>query len=320
MPNGDLISAVVQSSATILAVVAGLITSSVLSISARRETAEETVDQVKQRLEMLKRQQKKFEFEIETTAIDHYLFGEIEKVLEYGIPLPAADQVQAELGYQGYSSEAFSERWSRLSRRAKDVADWIQSHIGDGDFRKYYDVDDWMEGRSIPDPQTDGFMFHYVYQFLRGEYLKTLPSQPMRPNSFGSPFLDASLLVSPEVRNIQRENERERDRAHQTEVHAIQEAVRDIGIEIDRTTTELDIAQTQLQQLSGSPQHLTFGYWVMVGLAVGGVAIPLALMMDDWSEWKGSISFGIFLICLTVLAWYMAVLIFPERMKPWYPR
>jgi len=157
-------------------------------------------------------------------------------------------------------------------------------------------------------------MIREVFDKLYSDYLDSLPPRP-DPHPAYDPLRYMPISIPREVSDVSRQCELARDNANQEEVRSLQNAERSVGVDVLRTEAELELARDQLQQVSHSPRHLSLGYWIMVGLAVIGVCIPLGLMVDDWGDWRGTTAFGLFIFALLALAWYMAILIFPTRME-----
>lgn len=292
--NASVLSIIAQSAATIVAVVAGFITAVILNLSSKRESVKDEIENERAAIQRLDDDRE----ENTAEAFSKRIIVELEEKTEaiwYMVSPEDPQWARTNLRMSRYSEDRFATVWDQYYRHFQDEREWLESHIAQEslDIEEYrLDFNEWAEGVLINPTGHDeallSKMFHLAYiQWARANDRDSIP------------FNHGAIAVTLDF----------------SEAETLEEAARLLGQQSAMGQVRLGLLNDQKRLLSKSPAHLALGYWLMIGLTVAGVCVPMFLMVDDWCDRRIWTAFSLFGAGIVSLFAFMAKLIFPEWMK-----
>ncbi len=317
--NPELMSVTVQAAATIVAVVAGFITGVVLNLSSKREGLTDQISTERERLDLVSEQEEELRAEATYKRVAHWLDSDTEEILKMNRSDPGWAWRHLRMGH--IDEESFAVAWKKYVAHLESELQWLNEHIDrvgfyDADPEQAFDrfgFDYWAEHHARVDPTgRDEHLLSKLFQLRRLQVLEA-ESGKVRRTIMASSFSQFQLHVPAETTTARQQEEHRADDINRRQVEALLDRAESAEAEMETITLRLKQLGEQLAITGRPPAHLALGFWLMVGLAISGITIPMVLInfydhsLVDWA------TLGLFNLGLTCLFAYMAVLIFPDR-------
>ena len=307
-----LLSAVMQSTAALVAIVGGLVVSRLLSLAAERSTLERQIAMLNGRMDQASREAERLRSEMvagdAAKAIDDWL----DVLLKSGNPDLPNEELLEVRNPGGWLVEDYEPHITALKREFRSVVEVITRLHNEGRFNDLDDADlptDCDDLRKFgvdtpSEPENKDIWDPVIAEWRSGEIAERRQRRPKGPfgGVFDMPYYDLSGITLPDdVRRsaaLHRRNEDEREYL--------------AGVaEAEALGSEIEVLRASLVDAT-DPRRLWQGFAILVAFALLGIVYPMALMalgdegIATQSRWLVVAAFS---IGLAGLFWYIAVFV-----------
>lgn len=271
-PN-SLYGTIVQASATIVAIVAGLVTATLLQLSADRATLRARMEELDHELSTLRKQSAEAELEPHRVRTDWLFASPSFDVVQLARSGASAGEVRDRLHAEDVDMAVFTEAWQLLVSEVNEAFETIETAVETFGAREDKDFDAWVKDHSIQLGITD----EWVAQFAFWQICERL--YPPKPKPKG-------WLIDPQIRNFPiesmvSESERQIRTLNRNRQEEQLEALRGVASELARRVETAEANRELLRKRIQDfryPPHLRKGFAILGIFSVTGILVPLALM------------------------------------------
>jgi hypothetical protein len=317
-PNA-LYAAVIQASATIVAIVGGFVTATVVNIVTERQSIQAQVADLERTHEDAQQEQRAAEEARDRRRAQFLLWAGEEQIVGWGRPLPSAESARERLKANEVPVPLFRDEWERFTRdveQAIAAIDAYGDHWQDPSDARILSLGTWLQEQATDLSARGGRIASLTYEAMNEaaekraaetrDFMHTLPHIPP-PDSF-------AVIEADWARSEHERWERQVDAAVSRAVEAAANA-RQVALSLERQRARLDHARQ-------APPDLWIGFFALLILFLGGVVYPLLLMPQraaDFDIWDKSSVLGLFALGMVLSFGYVARLLRSGRAQVWRP-
>lgn len=296
-PNA-LYAAVIQASATIVAIVGGFVTATVINIATERRSLEDEVADLRQELEDATSDVARAAEERDRLSARHLIWLRDEETVGWGDRLPAADIARRRLRAEGVPAAVFAEEWAAFAvdmAAARSAVDDYMNDYRDIETGRTLELDEWLGDRGPRLTPRGEQLADYIQDVRNREARERFASLTIEPITFRNQDWEVS-----EQERWQRDIDRRVERCQ-----ASVEEFRRLEWDVARRERRLRYARRP-------PPSLWLGMAALAVLAIGGIGFPLVLMPQAaaaYEPWQKLSVIGGFALGLVLSCWYVGWLL-----------
>lgn len=302
-PNA-LYAAVIQASATIVAIVGGFLTATVINIATERRSLKDEVADLRQELRDATSDLARAAEERDRLSARYLIWLSEEETVGWGDRLPAADNARRRLRAEGVPVAVFAEEWAAFATdmaAARSAVDDYLNNYRDVDTGRILELEEWLGDRG-PRLTPRGEQL--------AEYIQEARSREARERSAATERF-VSLAIEPITVRNQDWVVSERE-SWQRDIDRLVERCRESGEEVRRLERDVARRERRLRYVRRPPASLWLGMAALAVLALVGIGFPLLLMPQpaaDYEPWHKSAVIGGFVLGLALSCWYVTWLL-----------
>jgi outer membrane murein-binding lipoprotein Lpp len=302
-PNA-LYAAVIQASATIVAIVGGFVTATVINIASERRSLEDEISDLEQECEDVQAELAGAEEERDRVRAQFLIWKRDEDAVGWGGPLPSADVARRRLRAEEVPPPVFEEEWSSFVTdvaSARAAVDSYLQNYRDPNTSRMLELDEWL-GTRVPQLSSRA-------ERLADVIYEALNEEARRSSADAGPF--ASYRIPPITVPNQASVVSERER-WEHDINRLTERCRDSTDEVRRLERDVERHRHRLRYARRAPPSLWLGMAALGLLALVGILFPLILMPQaatEYEPWHKLAVIGGFALGLVLSCWYVGWLL-----------
>lgn len=317
MDPNTLYATIVQSSATIAAIVAGFMLSTILAQSARRDELDAGLHSLETECRSLFSSWKEARFNEHKLRANDVIGKSIDQYLDFDLPIPAAT-VREQLKAREIDDDAFETIWLGFANSiqiARDmVAEWSETYPIDLPKFKFYAHLNFLE--------YELWREKYLEAAYRRRQRETLSPEKIAEIENWKPSHQGALLAmglgdawrAAELQNASAEL-RDAKAYRRAEIDEAQKLTESRKYELERSAVRLAALREERRNFRFS-SHLLPGALVLGFLVVTGVFYPLWLMPQEPASYREStkqVTIGLFAVGVVLVAGYCVFLVWDRK-------
>lgn len=320
-----LYSSILQSSAAIVGIIGGFITSAVINLSVKRRAIEEEIEDHAVEAARLQALAAEARTGGERLRAWHLILDRSSRLAAFdGMP-PDAEGGRRLMGAEEIEPTAFEAEWQPFAERWRAQRKQLLYHVMSHGWGDDYLFEEWAKVAQFDASHPDAWMAEEIWRF-GWQANRPKPKSELEPPTLGAmgalglkaPSSDLRSLylpLPPHIVQMDREakQRREDDRNEALAVFATEAKAYELSAA--EATHRVETLRPRLREVDRRPDRLGFGYFALVVLTLGGIVAPLVFMpatvtegYDTWHKW---LAIGMFLVGLTLVLAYIAMLLFP---------
>lgn len=294
-----LFSTIAQSSAAIVAIIAGFITHSVLTLAAEKRNLINQRKEKNARLDTLKRQEKAALEDFDLMMVNTFL-SEIAADLKEGEELPSLEELIRDNPKWQLNYEILNREYKNLSIRKIEARDFIEQLSDKIVPKNPLSFREWFRVNKLD-------ISAYDYDFLENEYNRILDykkkdlAEERRRRTSNWPWLHlpdtTDLLLNYQLRIPPISSHFKEERR----IEELNRRIAGLRYEIAMIESETKNLNSRLKAFS-YPPNLRLGAGVLGYLAIAGILLPVQIIANeaffDWARKLALISFGTGIIAI----------------------
>ncbi len=297
-----LYAAVIQASATIVAIVGGFVTATVVNIVTERQSIKTEVADLERATTDARQEQSAAEEARDRMRAQYLLWTYEEDLLEMEPHLASVGQAYRRLKARDIPISIFTEEWEAFALDVESAKATVAT------FQENWrtlrnempDLDAWLQSEST-DLSLRGERLASVWYEVINEKARASAPYDSIQSLVSMPHSDSASIIEADWNRSERERwERAVDGSVNRTVEATAEA--------RRIAAALDRQRGRLRYVRQPPPDLWLGFVALLILAIGGIGYPLLLMPQpaaDFDNWDKSIVLVPFIIGMVLSFGYV---------------
>lgn len=302
-----LYSSIAQSSAAIVAIIGGFITSTLLLRNSERSTLVSRCLERELEVRTLKAQRDDLSGTHSRRLVDFLIEDRFRDILGFE-PMPSADEARRRLGAADIPLDIFVSVWHKtvevIASERKRIQEDLERY-GDDEFV----FEEWIKKNRIDMSSRDRWIakevFHHILlrPTLKPQKKPTALSGLAALHTFSLPTVPPPLLESASATQWKIHREEERNR----ELLGYRDQLSGIKGRLQLVQADLDQLNDHLRNFR-YPPYLRTGLVILGVFTLTGIILPFVLMPqadNEYTAFTKGLAIGGFLVGLLLLVWYM---------------
>lgn len=295
-----LYSTIAQSSATIVAIIGGFITATVLNLLSEKRNLKNQREDKETRIKTLRQTREDLTKELEPKEVLSFIESITNDVINSD-NLPSFEEIKGNYQYtQNLNLEILKKDYETFTGQVIKARSFIKKYSDKIIAKEASTFDEWVKMYQVE-------ISSYNYELLEKEYNKVIAKKRESLSSLEQVLMPPNLLTMslPYMQPI----------SEQQELKSLSDKIRESKYEI--TSLENDVASLNARLTAFNyPPYLRLGASILVIFAIFSIVLPISLIRDEvFSLFMKQITYGFFIAGLIAVILYITLLITELRRK-----